>query len=100
MPALRFVDKFSGPMGEALKKMEESQRQAKRLGRQVERMGKKMQDVGSGLSKGITLPVVAIGTASIGAAANFEESMSRVKAISGATADDMIALSDKAKEMG
>ena len=97
---LRFVDKFSGPMGEALKKMEESQRQAKRLGRQVERMGKKMQDVGSGLSKGITLPVVAIGTASIGAAANFEESMSRVKAISGATADDMIALSDKAKEMG
>lgn len=36
----------------------------------------------------------------IGVAADFESAMSEVGAISGATGDDFIALSDKAKEMG
>ncbi|WMI81949.1 phage tail tape measure protein [Anaerotignum sp. MB30-C6] len=44
--------------------------------------------------------VTALSVASIRAGSNFEEGMSKVSAISGATASDLQALADKAKEMG
>lgn len=42
----------------------------------------------------------AIGAASVKVGSDFEASMSKVAAISGATGDDLKALTDKAKEMG
>ncbi|MGN1332503.1 MAG: phage tail tape measure protein [Lachnospiraceae bacterium] len=42
----------------------------------------------------------ALGAASFKAGSNFEAEMSKVSAISGATADDLNALKEKAKEMG
>ncbi|MEJ8785391.1 phage tail tape measure protein [Peptoniphilus sp. HCN-40583] len=56
--------------------------------------------VGKALTKGVTLPLAAIGGASVKTAANFEAGMSKVQAISGASAADMQRLSDMAKHMG
>ena len=56
--------------------------------------------VGKALTKGVTLPLAAIGGASIKTAANFEAGMSKVQAISGASAADMDRLSAMAKKMG
>lgn len=56
--------------------------------------------VGKALTKGVTLPLAAIGGASVKTAANFEAGMSKVQAISGASTADMKRLSDMAKHMG
>ena len=56
--------------------------------------------VGKALTKGVTLPLAAIGGASVKTAANFEAGMSKVQAISGASTEDMKRLSDMAKHMG
>ena len=57
--------------------------------------------------KGVGIAIAGVGTALLGIGAyaisvgtKFEAGMSKVKAISGATADDMQKLTDKAKEMG
>lgn len=59
-----------------------------------------MGTVGSTLSKKVTVPLVGIGAAALKVGGNFDAGMSKVKAISGATAGDMVKLRDKAKEMG
>ena len=56
--------------------------------------------VGKALTKGLTLPLAAIGGASVKTAANFEAGMSKVQAISGASTADMARLRDMAKQMG
>ncbi|MBZ9608629.1 phage tail tape measure protein [Clostridium estertheticum] len=57
--------------------------------------------------KGVGLAVAGVGTALLGiggyavkVGSDFEAGMSKVKAISGASAEDMVKLSNKAKEMG
>lgn len=49
---------------------------------------------------GTATTIGAIGAASVKVGSDFEASMSKVAAISGATGDDLKALTDKAKEMG
>jgi TP901 family phage tail tape measure protein len=63
-------------------------------------VGKTLTTAGKTLTLGVTAPLVAVGTAAVTAASNFDSSMSNVAAISGATGDDLEALRDKAKEMG
>ena len=59
-----------------------------------------MTKTGGTMTKNLTLPIVGMGTAMVTTATKFESAMSEVAAISGATGDDLQALSDKAKEMG
>ena len=63
-------------------------------------LGTGMSTLGSTLTKGVTLPLVGIGTAAVKVASDFEASMSNVQAISNASAQDMELLSEKAKYMG
>ncbi len=49
---------------------------------------------------GAATAIGTIGAASVKVGSDFESSMSKVAAISGATGDDLKALTDKAKEMG
>lgn len=62
--------------------------------------GSILKNVGSTMTKWVTLPLVGIGTAAIKTAANFESGMSTVAAISGATGTQLDQLTDKALEMG
>lgn len=63
-------------------------------------IGSRFSDVGKKLTLGITAPVVGLGGVVAKTAIDFEEQMSKVKAISGATGDDFTKLTEKAKEMG
>ena len=55
---------------------------------------------GRSLTKGLTVPLVGIGAASVAVTAKFDEGMSKVQAVSGATGKELEQLRDKAKEMG
>lgn len=84
-----------------------AKQQTKAAGEAMKETGQKIQDVGAGLTKAgktmttyVTAPIVAAGTAAVKKAAEFEYSMSKVQALSGATADEMALLEQKAREMG
>lgn len=62
-------------------------------------VGEGMQSVGKSMLPA-TLAIAGLGTAAVKTAADFETGMSKVKAISGASEEDMVSLSQKAQEMG
>lgn len=68
--------------------------------RAMDRMGRKMQQTGKNLSMKLTAPLAAIGAVSFNVFKGFEAEMSKVQAVSGATAEEFKALSDNAKELG
>jgi len=73
----------------------------KKNAREIQNAGKAISNVGSTLTKAITLPIAGVATAAVKTAADFEVSMSKVGAISGAVADDEISgIIQKAGEMG
>jgi TP901 family phage tail tape measure protein len=77
-----------------------AENKANKFGDNMISKGKKMESVGKGLTMGLTVPIIGIGTAAATTAAGFEASMSEVAAISGATGDDLKSLEDIAREMG
>ena len=97
---LRFRDQFTGKMDVAIKKIETQEKSLKKLGGKMVKTGKQMTSAGKTMSAGITAPVLAIGTASLKTAMDFEYGMDKVKSISNATGTEMDLLTAKAKEMG
>lgn len=78
-----------------------------KLGNHLDKAGKKMQEVGRGLtsfgraySVRVTTPILGAGAAALKVGMDFEEGMSKVQAISGATGDDLIRLKNQAKDLG
>src|SRR5574344_3123075 len=69
-------------------------------GKALENVGNKMSGVGKTLSTAVTAPIVAVGAAAVKTTADFDEQMSKVSAISGATGEEFDALREKAREMG
>ena len=65
----------------------------------IGKVGEKAEKAGKAFLP-VTGAVVAAGGAAVGLAANFDSSMSQVQAVSGATAEDMEVLREKAREMG
>lgn len=62
--------------------------------------GSKVTDVGKNLTTGVTTPLVGLGAAALTTAAGFESSMNDVRAVTGATGQDLQDMTDLAKEMG
>ncbi|WP_074435678.1 phage tail tape measure protein [Oceanobacillus jeddahense] len=69
-------------------------------GGKLKSAGKKMDETGRNLTRKVTLPLTLVGGAAIKTGMDFESGMSRVAAVSGASADDMEKLEGKAREMG
>ena len=73
---------------------------------QLEAVGAKVQNVGGKISGAgqaflpVTAAVTAVGTASVKTAANFDSSMSKVRALSGANEEEFQKLRDTALAMG
>ena len=59
-----------------------------------------MTSAGKTMTKAVTLPILGITTAAVKVGGDFEEQMSRVKAISGATGDSFEELRDQAIDLG
>ncbi|MDC3299537.1 phage tail tape measure protein [bacterium] len=68
--------------------------------RAMDKMGRNMQRTGKNLSMKLTAPLAALGAMSFNVFRDFELEMAKVKAVSGATADEFKLLSDNAKELG
>ncbi len=84
-----------------LKKLEKpSTSIAKKISSGFENVGKVATKAGTALTVGLTTPLVALGTAGVKTANEFEAQMSRVKAISGATRDEFKKLTDMAVDLG
>jgi len=66
----------------------------------MDQLGRKMQQTGKNLSMKLTAPIAALGAVSFNVFKGFEAEMSKVKAVSGATAEEFKALSDNAKDLG
>lgn len=63
-------------------------------------LGSAMSTIGGNMTKMITLPVLGAGAAVLSLGNDFEAQMSRVKAISGATGDELEQLNDLALQLG
>lgn len=89
-----------------LKRLEEQANQSATALQKIGATGEKWKEVGGNIENAgkkllpVTATVTALGTASVKTAADFESSMSKVAAVSGATGSDLEALSKKAREMG
>jgi TP901 family phage tail tape measure protein len=70
------------------------------IGNKMQDIGKGMESVGKDLTKTVTLPITGIGAAAIKIGMDFEESMSKVKAMSGATGEEMVLLEKAARDAG
>lgn len=91
---------FESGFDKAMKSMKTFQDESSTVGDKFSAMGSAMTSVGSSLTKSVTLPLVGIGTAAVKMTSDFDSSMAKVEAISGATGDELDALREKAKEMG
>ncbi|WP_035796538.1 phage tail tape measure protein [Butyrivibrio sp. MB2005] len=90
-------------------KLKDLEKQASKSGVALEKMtavGNKMKDVGGSITNvgqklmPVSAAVTGIGAAAVKTTADFDEAMSKVAAISGATGESFDALRDKAREMG
>ena len=70
------------------------------MGQKLETIGNKIASVGSKLTATVTTGIVGAFTAAVKTTGDFDAAMSKVQAVSGATAEQMELLRAKAKEMG
>lgn len=68
--------------------------------RSMRRTAGSMKRSGARLTQNVTAPLGLIAATSFKVAADFEQSMAKVKAVSGATASEFKALQDNARELG
>lgn len=59
-----------------------------------------LTEVGSALTRGLTVPIVGAGTAVVAVAGTFEQAMNKVRAVTGATGESFVQLEALAKELG
>lgn len=89
-----------------LKRLEEQANQSATALQKISATGEKLQEVGGKIEGAgkkllpVTATVAALGTASVKTAADFEASMSKVAAVSGASGKELEDLTKKAREMG
>ena len=90
--ALEELEKQADQSAVALQKISAAGEKLKSIGSNIESVGQKFLPV--------TATVTALGTMAIKTAADFDSSMSKVAAVSGATGEDLDRLREKAREMG
>ena len=97
---LKLTDQFTPVLKNAQKAISQTSKQAMRAGKEIQKVGKNIEKVGKGLSVSVTAPLAAIGAASIKTTMDFDASMSKVQALSGATGKQLEGLRQKCIELG
>lgn len=90
------MNDFNSKLNEAVAKVKDTQTQFEGLSS----FGKSLSTVGAGLTASITAPVMALGASVVQTQMKFQDSMAKVKALSGATGKDFQMLEDTAKKFG
>ena len=70
------------------------------LARQLKKSGRKMQSIGKSMSMSLSAPLAIMAGLAVKTFADFEQSMAKVQAISGAVGKDFQNLTDLAKQLG
>lgn len=94
---VRAVDQASNVLNNIGKQGEQA---TKNLEKSFQNAGKAMTNAGKTLSTHVTAPLAGLATVSVATVAKFDDSMSQVAAISGATGNDLERLRDLAKDLG
>ena len=108
------LNKYEQELSQATNEMKELERQQQvlnttmgkignkfsELGPRLQEIGSKMQSVGRNMSMYVSAPIVAGFGAAVKKSIDFDDSMRKVKATSGATGNEFQQLRDKALEMG
>lgn len=87
------IAKFADDMNQAGKTVE-------KFSKKFKRVGSNMRSTGRDMSMTMSAPIIAFGGFALKAAGDFEQSMNRVTALTGATGKQFEALRDQAKELG
>lgn len=99
----RISSKFPN-MTSAVKKtqaqMDRMGESSKKLNKNLSNIGSGMKSVGAGMTASLTLPIVAFGASAFKTTQNFDKSMNKVKALTGATGDAIAALEAEALKLG
>lgn len=66
----------------------------------LDKFGKKSTEIGKDMTTKVTLPILGIGAAATKIGMDFEQSMSKVEAMSGATEEEMVRLEKAARDAG
>tara|TARA_R110000822_G_scaffold63997_3_gene157375 strand:- start:2299 stop:4764 length:2466 start_codon:yes stop_codon:yes gene_type:complete len=66
----------------------------------MQKSARAMQKTGKSLTKNLTAPILAMGALSVKVFSSFQLEMAKVKAISGATADEFMRLEKNAQDLG
>lgn len=72
----------------------------RKASRQLRNIGRDMQRIGRDLSLKVSAPLAGFGALAVRTAGNFEASMNRVGAVTGATTEQMAELAGMAKQLG
>jgi len=75
-------------------------KQLNKASAKVRQFGKQMNQIGKDISLKITAPIALLGIASLKTFGDFESSMNRVRAVTGATGKDMTELEKVARDLG
>lgn len=97
---LRLTDNFTPTLERARNGLTQYSRQAQRVGKDLQKIGDNISSVGKTLTTAVTVPIVGAGVASLKLGMDFEQSMSKVQALSGSTADEMKDLNALAIKLG
>ena len=95
---LRLVDKFTGGIQKSLKSITAMDKNTARVAGDIQKAGDSIANTGTAITAAVTVPIVGAGIAAVKTAADFESSMSGVKAIMGEKWDD--SLTEQAKHLG
>lgn len=94
------VGGFTSKLNSAKSALQDFVTSSDSMSTKFQNFGSAVSSFGSSVTKTVTVPIVGVGTAVTKVASDFESAMSKVQAISGATANEMAQLKDKAIEMG
>lgn len=92
--------KFSGGLNSAWKDLKKFTDETEDVQTRFKGLSGAMSTIGSGLTKSVTIPLLGVGAAAVTVGMNFDKQMSKVKAISGASAEEFEQLRKKAIQMG
>lgn len=94
------TSKFTQGFSKAAQEMKVFQSSTATVTQKMNGLASASSIVGGALTKGVTVPLAAIGTASVKVSMDFEKAMSSVKAITGSTGKDFENLRQEAIDLG